>query len=161
MAGPLTMEIEGLDKLIRGVKDQRILGPPIDKAMRQAGLAVQREAQERAPVDTGRLRADIKVVVDQRKPFPRFVRIGPKVFYAIFQELGTGIYGPSKTAIRPVRASMLAFRAGGKMIFRRSVKGVKPQPFMGPALSEARPTIGRVFARAMREIEAKWGRSGR
>jgi len=44
--------------------------------------------------------------------------------YSVYHQFGTGIYGPRKTAIRPVKAKALKLPNG---IFRRSVKGTKPR----------------------------------
>lgn len=43
--------------------------------------------------------------------------------YAIFHQEGTGIYGPRKTPIRPVRAKALRIPAGDGAIFLSSVAG--------------------------------------
>jgi len=147
-----TMTIKGLDKLLANVKDPRVLGGPVTKGMRQSALAVQREAQLLAPVDSGRLRADIHTDIDSGQPFPLWARIGPKVFYAVFVEFGTGIFGPLKRRIVPRTKRALAWTSGGQRFVRRSVKGSPAQPFMGPALDAARGQINRIWERVGREI---------
>lgn len=56
--------------------------------------------------------------------------------YGPFVEYGTGIYGPKKEPIKPVNAKMLAWKGPDGMIYRRSVKGMKPRPYMRPALND-------------------------
>jgi len=51
---------------------------------------------------------------------------------------GTGIYGPRGVKIRPVRAKALRFEIGGKVLFRASVRGMKPNRFDQRALARMR-----------------------
>jgi hypothetical protein len=51
---------------------------------------------------------------------------------------GTGIYGPHKTPVVPVHATFLRWvGAGGKVFFRRSVRGIKPTHFADIAREKA------------------------
>ena len=52
---------------------------------------------------------------------------------------GTGIYGPRKAVIRPVRKKALRFEIGGKVIFAAWVRGMKPNPFVDRAMTKIRP----------------------
>lgn len=80
--------------------------------------------------------------------------------YAQYLEFGTGIYGPKRRPIVPVRAKALRFpaagagvrlsgnltkaqqRAGGGWQFRRSVKGVKPIRYMSRAVATVSKAAG-------------------
>ncbi len=63
--------------------------------------------------------------------------------YAVYVEKGTAPH-----EIRPVNASVLAFEAGGKMVFTRLVRhpGTKPNPFMQRAAEGTRSEAEAVFA---------------
>jgi HK97 gp10 family phage protein len=63
--------------------------------------------------------------------------------YAVFVEFGTAPH-----EIRPVNASVLAFEAGGKMVFTPLVRhpGSKANPFMERAAEDTRSKVGAVFA---------------
>mgnify|MGYP006277748685 CR=1 FL=1 len=80
--------------------------------------------------------------------------------YAQFLEFGTGVYGPKRRPIVPVRAKFLRFpaagadvrlsgnltkaqqRAGGGWQFRRSVKGVQPIRYMSRAVTTVSRAAG-------------------
>lgn len=100
-----------------------------------------------APRRTGTLKRSIHAEVD-----PIGARLTGKVVqdsgvahYGIFQEMGTGIYGPKNTPITPKNGKFLVFQVGKKKVFARSVKGVKPKRFMRDAFlnnkEEARKII--------------------
>lgn len=76
--------------------------------------------------DTNRLRNSFHVAEVTADGF----RVSGSAKYAVFHQRGTGIYGPSGTPIRPVRAKVLAWRTGGKRYVARSVKGVPPRPMV-------------------------------
>jgi hypothetical protein len=145
----LRIEITDLDKGARKAKAGA--DSVIRRGLHRSALAVQREQQLLAPVDEGRLRADIDVEMDSGA-IPTWAKIGTKVFYAKFVELGTGLFGPLHRLIRPVNAKVLAFAVGGQMLFRRSVKGSRAQPFIAPSLPAALPQIGRIWQDVGREI---------
>jgi len=58
------------------------------------------------------------------------------------------VYGTAPHEIRPVNASVLAFEAGGQMVFTKLVRhpGTKPNPFMMKAAEDARSKVEEVFA---------------
>lgn len=96
-------------------------------------------------INTGHLRASISLQLEI-KPAWVTVRVGTGVSYARYVHDGTGIYGPKRTPIRPVQAKALVFRSkiygakkgkfAGKVVVK-SVKGMKPNPFLKNALSAA------------------------
>lgn len=89
-------------------------------------------------VDTGRLRASVRTALRHEAGKP-VVRVGTAVGYAIFVHNGTGIYGPRRTPITPVTSEFLRFRPKGSPVFlyRRSVKGMRGNPFLKDALPAA------------------------
>lgn len=130
------------------------------------GLDVEREAKQHAPVRFNRLRSSIHTRVIQAGD--RIVAyIGTNVHYAPYVEFGTGLYGPRKRVIRPKRAKVLSWvtrgrgayvttRTGrtryasappGQRVFARSVRGMRPQPYLIPALKRVRPRFERDLQR--------------
>lgn len=104
-------------------------------------------------VDTGRLRASIDYTVDRTGPTTKRVTIGTPVDYAAFFHTGTGIHGPRGVPIRPLRPlnpagrpSALKFKPKGSKdaIFRRSVAGMKADPFLTKALVEVLGDTGTI-----------------
>lgn len=117
---------------------------PIARDMMRRGKNVESAAKRRISVspkrvDTGRLRASIDTVPIKRAGMPG-ARIGSKVKYALWVHEGTGLYGPKHARIRPKRARYLRFKPRGarRFIFRKSVKGMRPNPYLRDALPFAR-----------------------
>ena len=79
------------------------------------------------------------------------IEFGTDVSYAFFIEYGTGLYGPKGKKIVPIRAKALHFvTSDGVEVFARSVKGMRPRPYMRPAFHEKKDE-------AMKEIgDAAW-----
>lgn len=129
---------------------------------RSVGNKVQRVAQRRAPVKTGRLATSIHVVAAMVPGIAAFADIGTFLRYGYWQHEGTGIYGPTGQPIRPKRASVMVFRTGrgvgplgggGKferghpnsgVVFARSVKGIQPLPFLTSSLISVVGTSARI-----------------
>lgn len=89
------------------------------------------------PVDTGRLRASIRMDPPRLFSLRPSVRVGSDVFYAPYVNDGTRPH-----VIRPKRARALRFVVGGQVVFARVVQhpGTKANPFLTRALREvARP----------------------
>lgn len=111
------------------------------------GLLVESAAKRRlaAPprrIDTGRLRSSIhtsRIVVFIGYP-RRGARVGTGVKYGIYVHSGTGIYGPFHRPITPKTKTYLKFTPKGttKVVFARSVRGMKRNQFLKDALYAAR-----------------------
>jgi hypothetical protein len=116
------------DMLRRGVRVQAA-------ARRNLGGASGRPTR----IDTGLLRSSIfvKPIVVGNAPG---AWIGTEVRYAMWVHDGTGIYGPRGQPIRPVHGRFLVFTPKGAPfpVFARSVKGMRPNPFLKDALPAAR-----------------------
>jgi phage gpG-like protein len=121
---------------------------PVYRELNRKGRQVLQQARGLAPVDQGQLRASLKMEMDEERGLP-VVRVGTNVKYAIFVHEGTGIHGPRRTPIVPVRARVLRwpvknqsgsgrrrYRGGGteQYAYAKSVKGVKARPFLTTAL---------------------------
>lgn len=116
-------------------------GPVVRELHRRAAL-VEAEAKRlltvQGAVDTGRLRSSITREL-VRVNGKLVIRVGTNVHYARYVEEGTGIYGPRKRPIRPVRAKVLAFVPKGqtRVVFAKQVRGMRARPYLVPALAAA------------------------
>lgn len=123
-----TVDRRVLNRILRGPD-----GPVVRKTVADAVLVVA-EARRRAPADTGRLRASINYNL-RRTAAGLKVDIGTRVAYGRWVHAGTGIYGPRRRRITPVRARALVFRPkGGPLVFARSVAGMRPRRYLVEAL---------------------------
>lgn len=94
---------------------------------------VMNRAQVLAPVDTGRLRASIRIESRRTLTLRSVYTIGSDVSYAPMVHDGTRPH-----TIRPKTAKALRFRIGGRVVYARVVHhpGTKPRPFLDDALRE-------------------------
>lgn len=137
--------------------EEKILTSPVGgvaKDLLKRGVRVQSRARRNLSgvtgsgprrVNTGLLRASITVkLIPQPKDLA--VRVGTDVVYARWVHDGTGLYGPQHKLIKPRKARVLVFKSkvyGAKKgkyagwVFAKSVKGMKPNPFLKNALSAA------------------------
>lgn len=140
MANRVEMDEDGLHALLDSEDG------PVAKDLLRRTLAVEARAVELCPVDTGRLRGSIDHEV-VRDGDGLVGRVGTNVDYAIDVERGTGLF---ETTVEGVPASgskghritatdkqALAFRVDGEQVVVKSIKGVRPQPFLRPALDAA------------------------
>jgi HK97 gp10 family phage protein len=97
-----------------------------------------------APWKTGKLAGSIVKDVSEDE-----ASINALASYAVFVVKGTAPH-----EIRPVNASVLAFEAGGCMVFTRLVRhpGTKPNPFMQRAVEAAREKVEETFAELWLEL---------
>lgn len=116
---------------------------PVVRHVSRLSRRVAGQAKRNVRVDTGNLRSTVHHTVD---PGPTRVvgTIGSPVEYGLYLHEGTGIYGPRRRPIRPVRAKALRFTVrsgqGGKtVVFARQVKGVKGDKWLVRALRSAQP----------------------
>lgn len=117
------------------------------KDMLRRGLKVETQAKRNLAgangrpkrIDTGQTRASIFTRLVTYKTMPA-ARVGSPLRRAVWIHGGTGIYGPRRQPIRPTRAKRLVFKPKGanRIVFARSVKGMKANPFLSDALSAAK-----------------------
>lgn len=136
---------------------------PVFRHVKDLTDRVRNAAVRMAPRDTGALAASIEATV---AVYGNTIvgRVGSRLEYAIYVNLGTGIHGPKRKVIRPVSAKALKFRPSrahgpfrrgargnvapekrGPYIFAAYVKGSPRNPFLIEALEEVLP--GRVRRR--------------
>lgn len=132
----LTVEIKGLDKLIDSVADEQALS----QALGQACALVERSAKEKAPKDTGELRRSITSEIRGNEGI-----IYTTKEYAPYVEYGTGLFAENGNGRKNVPWSYQDDEGEW-----HSTSGMKPQPFMRPALDENRERIIEIIKGAIK-----------
>lgn len=114
-------------------------GPVVQEVVSRS-RTVTNLAKRKVGVDTGRLKGSIRFSI-QVQGGKVIGTVGTIVQYGVYHHEGTGIYGPKRRPITPVKAKVLAFPVkGGKgMAYARSVRGAKGNPYLLEALREAVP----------------------
>jgi len=119
-------------------------GPAV-ALVRSVGRRTVNNAARRAPVDRGLLRASLESQILIRQQSVT-ARIGSRVKYHPWQEIGTGIYGPRGRRIYPRTKKYLKFRpkGGQGFVFARSVRGVRGKRYLTEGFRQASPVPIRV-----------------
>ncbi len=75
--------------------------------------------------------------------------------YALWVEIGTGIYGARKQPIKPKRARFLVWRdrKTGKIIVARQVRGRPATPFFRPAIAANKDFVKEALKETARRLE--------
>ena len=138
-----TFTPEGFAELVR-------LGrSAIARAIKYTAEDVWGNIGREAPVDSGRLAGSFQIEQTEELAW----RIYTNVLYALFQQSGTGIYGPTGHPIVPVRANALHFywKAAGRWMTLSSVRGTPANPYVDRAMDKTRPRADEFASRAIRE----------
>lgn len=139
-----------VDVSTRGLEFDEV-AETLDKELRQmlverlADLAYA-EAFYGAPWKTGKLARSIVKEIDEDGE-ASIKALAPHAVYVI--------KGTAPHEIRPVNASVLAFKAaGGDMVFTRLVRhpGTRPNPFLQRAVDKARENVEEIFAELFVEL---------
>ncbi len=148
----------------RGTKDaRRRLQNHAKRAMLRTLEGATQEGRRRAPVRTGRLKNQIRYRAYRRGDKVTGVisvtALNPETGqdYAFFVTKGTGIFGPKKQPIRAKNGGALKFKIGGRVIIRKSVKGMKPNTYLQDAAEYAAKNIAPAeIDREMREFNSAY-----
>lgn len=152
MSYRLSVDVIGADELKRAfAKAPELTKRELSRAIGDTAATVQGKAKQYAPVDQGVLRASIHTEGPRSSGNNVEAIVGTNVKYAKAQEEGTGIYGPKKQKIVPIRGKFLVFKRGGETIFARSVKGTRPKWYFRRAKEESKGP----FADAMRDAVSR------
>lgn len=163
--------IRGLQLEWFGDELKRAVDKGNERAMWAAGQVIKREAQRRAPRDTGTLADSAYVETDKRRDYvkgPRdrmhlFRKRAPGGVVVAFAAYYANIYEDSGAAAHTIQAGkgkVLYIKGIG---FRRSVRhpGVRRKPFLGPALEAVRNRLVEEIARELGdEVERSMPRAG-
>lgn len=133
----MAIQIEGIEEILKRLEKMADTAT-IENAMGKVCAVIEGAAKQNAPKDTGALRNSIQSRVERTADGIEGVVFTP-LEYAPYVEYGTGLFAES----------------GGRMDVPwnyqddkgewHSTSGMKPQPFMRPAVDENRETILRIL----------------
>lgn len=125
--------------------DSLLNGPngPVARELERRGELIAAEARRLAPKKTGNLAANIRaaLVSTNGKIEERVGLFGASaraVPYFKYVDRGTGLYGPTRTPIRPRHAQALRFVVNGRVVYATKVSGQRPNHFLKEALAAGR-----------------------
>ena len=125
----MAIELEGAEELIKRL--ERLGGEEqLNKSLGQASAIVERAAKQLAPKDTGELRRSITSKVENKQGI-----IFTPLEYAPYIEYGTGLF-----AEEGGRQDVPWNYQDDKGEWH-STSGMKPQPYMRPAINQSREDI--------------------
>jgi hypothetical protein len=158
MASDLRLTFKNFDKWQRKLKDPRLIGGPIRKALLQSAEFAVGQAKELTPVDTGRARNSYATKVDP-SPVPQWASIGSNLEYMKPLEFGSKPHFPPPSALQPW-ASRHGFPAGsaGAFLVARVIaaRGTKAHHMLRDGIKATRPFLNTQLAKAASTIEASW-----
>ena len=115
-----------------------VMSPRAQAAAQESAELIQGIAQGYCPVDTGALQASITIDPAKVGDASVTVSVGPHMPYASYVEYGTGQRGDPSAPYAHVS----------------TWPGMEAQPYMRPALDEARGQVKDIF---LRELGGPWG----
>ncbi len=153
----ITIEIHGLDELVRKINDPALLGEPLRNFMSKSLSQIGGQIAQRTPVDTARLRssfltADAKAI--DVSPIPKWGQLKSNVEYGLFAEVDTR---PHWTSIRNLIP--WAHRHGiNPFALQRKIarKGTKGKHMREQGVEASIPLISQNLNECAREIEQRW-----
>ncbi len=147
------VEIPELATLQRAfAKAPGVVAREVITAGNRALVRYQGTAKLKAPVDTSQLRGAIQVTPMHQQGSNILGSVSARAKHALWQEEGTGIYGPRHTPIRPRRAKMLSFVVGGKRVFAKSVRGTRGKWYMKGSVEQNEGATKRDFQAAVDRV---------
>lgn len=165
-----TIESPDLDALLKQSTrwERRVIRPELVKMMNDTGAAVQRKMADEAPIgaDSDLFRS-IKWTLQDGRPWPRWVTIGPSVLHGIFVALGTKPHfppiGPTSGLRRWVRLKLgvsdeeldsVTFLVGRKI----ARSGTQANDYHIRGKDQAMGDVRRVWREAIRRIAVRMAR---
>ncbi len=112
-------------------------------AVHAGALLVQNAAKQRVPKRTRTLSRSITTNVE-REGAAYVARIGPSAPYGKYIEFGTGVYAEGGGG----RRTPWVFRGSNGRFY--TTEGMRPQPYMRPAMDENRERVLKEIARTFR-----------
>ena len=134
----MSVKIEGIDEVLEAIS---AIGDTekLADAMRKAVLVVERSAKQKAPKGTGDLSRSITSKVNVNGDQVEGIIFTP-LYYAPYVEYGTGLFAEGGNGRKDVPWHYQDDEGEW-----HSTSGMKPQPFMRPALNENREQIKRIL----------------
>lgn len=133
----------------------------VTKAVNRSLVSYQGTAKQLAPIDTGLLRS--MILIEPARWTGNTVRgaVNSGAPYALEQEVGTGIYGPRKTPIRPRSKPVLSWYSGGKWHFAKEVRGSRPRWYMRGSFEQNQSNTEANFQLALDNVTQALAKGGR
>lgn len=135
----MKITFEGFEEVLETI-DGIIEVNDLENAMKKAVLLVEREAKMKAPKGTGDLARSITSKVETSGSEVEGTVFTP-LFYAPYVEYGTGLFAEAGNGRKDV-----PWHYQDDAGEWHTTSGMKPQPFMRPALDENREQILRILA---------------
>ncbi len=134
----MSVKIEGIDEVLEAIS---AIGDTekLADAMRKAVLVVERSAKQKAPKGTGDLSRSITSKVNVNGDQVEGIVFTP-LYYAPYVEYGTGLFAEGGNGRKDVPWHYQDDEGEW-----HTTSGMKPQPFMRPALNENREQIKRIL----------------
>lgn len=158
MAGfNFSVKVEGADEISKALmlKSSKVADNAQVKMLTMAALMVESEAKQKAPIDKGVLRSSITHKLEGSTG-ARMARVGTNIEYAVYQEYGTGVFGPKGRPITPKRGRFLVFRGkDGNMVFARQVAGSPKREFMKKGTEYLSANMSKVIALGKQIFESE------
>ena len=138
-----TVEFKGLDNILDRIDS---IGDPdkLKKAMLKACLLVETDAKKKAPKGTGELRRSIENHVEQKGTDIIGVVYTP-LEYAPYVEFGTGLFAEEEGR------KDVPWHYQDEKGEWHSTSGMKPHPYLRPALEENRENIKRILKEGLKD----------
>jgi HK97 gp10 family phage protein len=134
----LKVELTGLEAVLEGIEDI-VNEAKMEQAMGKACALVERSAKEKAPKGTGELRRSITSKVVNKAGVIEGIVYTP-LEYAPYVEFGTGLFAENGNGRKDVPWHYKDDEGNW-----HSTSGMKPRPYMRPALNENRTKILRIL----------------
>jgi len=154
----MQLTFKNFDKWNKKLKDPKLLGGPIRKALLQSAEYAIGQAKELTPVDTGRARNSYAAKVDP-SPVPQWASIGSNLEYMKPLEFGSKPHFPPLSALQPW-ARRHGFPAGspGAFLVARVIaaRGTKAHHMLRDGIKATRPFLKTQLGKAASSIEASW-----
>lgn len=131
----MTAEIKGLDAVLKKI-DKTIGIEKIESNVQKACAIVERAAKENAPKGTGELRRSIASRVETDSDGNITGLVFSPLEYAPYVEYGTGLFAEEGNGRKDVPWNYQDDKGEW-----HSTSGMKPQPFLRPALEDNRVKI--------------------
>lgn len=162
----LQIDVKGINEALAGLRNTpKNIGERMRQAFTESAAAIEADAKENAPVDTGRLRSSITHRVTYREAEYVAAEIGSKVEYAPYVELGTRPHYPPLEALitwvhhkglgatgnRHQRTLQYALDTIVARRIQQAIgrRGTKAQPYLEPAFVNQADAVVRSIAAAV------------
>lgn len=137
----MSVTVQGAERIIKRLENMKDTGE-ISKDMGKACALVEAAAKRKAPKDTGDLRRSITSKVEASDDEVKGIVYTP-LEYAPYVEFGTGLFAESGG-----RKDVPWFYVDDEGNWHIT-SGMRPQPYMRPALNENREQIIRILKEAL------------